>query len=240
MGAADEPGEVALAAFGVFSDEDVSFALAADVLLVPFFFAVGSFFTVDFFLADLDFADGLGDFFGLGEVDGSGFSVDFGVVSSLSVFFFFVDFACGEDLGDFFGEGELPGSGVSLGFAFAFGVDDGLALLFGFFAFGLAVGDGVGDESTARALRNCSRLRASSSVFCARMSVPTIALIARAMVIQMRKRATAAERNRPGDVFKRPASRQLRSTPSCLPVRDAKSRSTCRPRAGENRSDTST
>ena len=60
IGVGAEVVDVALVAFGVFSGSVSSvFALA-----VFFFFGVGSFFAVDFFLVDFDFAEGLGDFFG--------------------------------------------------------------------------------------------------------------------------------------------------------------------------------
>jgi hypothetical protein len=61
-------------ALGVFSGS----AFSVLVLAVLFFLAVDPFFAVDFFFVDFDFADGLGDFFGLGDADVSGVSPGFG------------------------------------------------------------------------------------------------------------------------------------------------------------------
>ena len=148
IGVAIGLGEIAFTAFGILSGAGVCFAFAPLVLAIPFFFGVASFFATDFFFVDLDFAVELNDFFDFGEADDSGVSLDFGFVSSASDSFFFDDFAFGVALG----------SVVSLGFAFL-DADEGVALLFGFFAFG----DAVGDASASRVLRNCSRLRSSSS-----------------------------------------------------------------------------
>lgn len=141
-------GETAFTAFGIFSGVGVCFTFASLVLAIPFFLGVASFFATDFFLVDLDFAIELDVFFDLGEADGSGVSLDFGFASSASDSFFFEDFAFGVALG----------SVVSLVFAF-FDSVEGVVLLLGFFAFG----DAVGDASVSRVLRNCSRLRSSSS-----------------------------------------------------------------------------
>jgi hypothetical protein len=65
---------VDLLALGVFSGS----ASSALVLAVLFFLDVDPFFAVDFFFDDFDFADGLGDFFGLGDADVSGVSLGFG------------------------------------------------------------------------------------------------------------------------------------------------------------------
>ena len=62
-----------LALGGVFS----SSAFSVLVLAVLFFLAVDPFFAVDFFFVDFDFAEGLGDFFGLGDADVSGVSLGF-------------------------------------------------------------------------------------------------------------------------------------------------------------------
>src|SRR6185295_660584 len=51
---------------------------------VVFFFGVTSFLAADFFLADFDFAPGLGDFFGFGFTDSSEVAFGFGVASSSS------------------------------------------------------------------------------------------------------------------------------------------------------------
>jgi hypothetical protein len=145
IGVAIGLGETAFTAFGIFSGVEACFAFAPLVLAVPFFFGGASFFATDFFFVDLDFAVELDDFFGLDEIDGSGVSIDFGFASSPSDSFFFTDFAFGIAL-------------VSLGFVFL-GADEGVVFPFDFFAFG----DGAGDASTSRVLRNCSRLRSSSS-----------------------------------------------------------------------------
>ena len=74
-------------AFGVFSGP----ACSVLVLAVFFFLAVDPFFAVDFFF--VDFAVGLGDFFGLGDADISGVSVGFGDDSRSSDVFSFTAFA---------------------------------------------------------------------------------------------------------------------------------------------------
>lgn len=74
-GAGAELVDVAPVAFGVFSGCGVDSVFSFAVL---FFLAADPFFAVDFFLVDLDFADGLGDFFGLGDADGSAVSLGFG------------------------------------------------------------------------------------------------------------------------------------------------------------------
>jgi hypothetical protein len=136
IGGAIESGVTAFAAFGIFSEAADSLALAPLVLAVPFFLGA-SFFAVDFFLVDLDFSVELDDFF------------YFGFASSDSDSFFFA-FGVGLD------------SVASLDFGFLDAVEE-VVLLFGFFAFG----DAVGDTSVLRVLRNCSRLRSSSSFPCA-------------------------------------------------------------------------
>lgn len=225
IGEADGAGEVAFTAFAVFSGSAVFLALA-----VPFFFVFDSFFAADFFFADLDFAGSLDDFF----VEADGLDVGLGVASALSDSFFCAAFVFG--LGDVSGVDEAPGLDVSLGFGFAlgFGVGEGVALFFSFLVFG----DGLGDALTSRVLRNGSRVRASSSLSCARMTAPIMALSVKMIASQMRKRGTA-ERNRGREGFKLPALQwQLRPSQSA-PVRDAGLRSICRRAAEANKSDTS-
>jgi hypothetical protein len=228
MGVADEAGEGALTAFGIFSGVAVSFGFSAPVLAVFFFFGVGPFRVVDFFFADLDFAVGLGDFFGLGAADFSGVSFGLGVASSVSDVFFF---AAGVSPSDSLGLGEVLGSGVSLGFGF--GVGD--VLLLGFFGFG----ETIREDSAPRVCRNCSRLRSSSSVVCARRKVPIVALSAKKIVSQIRKRATAAERNRRGVVFKRPAKQEWPEAGFSVLAPGARLRLIFRPAIRANKSNTS-
>lgn len=265
-GVADGRGDAALAAFGVFAGSGVSFAAAAFDFAVLFFFELGSFFAVDFFLVDLDFADGLGDFFGFGEADAFGVTLGFTAASSADTSLF-SDFALGVELGDSFGFGVASWSsddcfvtalafGVPLGDSFGFGVassssDDGFAfglalgvtegVVFAFFALGLAVADGVGvadsDDSVAPALTGSPFRGPSES--CPRMKGPMVAQSAKAIVNQMRERATAAQRNRGGAVFKRPAVQARAKLLPRAPARGAKLHSTCRREGERNRSDTS-
>ncbi|MEY2530950.1 MAG: hypothetical protein QOI96_1035 [Verrucomicrobiota bacterium] len=235
-GVGEGPGEVDLTALGAFSGVSSDFSFAA------FFFGAGSFFAVDFFLVDFDFAVGLGDFFGFGEADGSAVSLGLGDVfaSLFSGDFFFAGLV--EGLGDFFAGGVSPDSGVSGGvdFGLAFGEGEGLVLPFAFFDFGLALDDGDGrGDSPLRASRNSWRLRASSSASCPRTKGPTATLSAKAIVSQIRKRATAAQRNRAGRVFKRAASQLRLKVSRRVPVRGARSHSICRRGAERNRSGTS-
>jgi hypothetical protein len=102
----------------------------------------------------------------------------------------------GDALGDSFGPGDALDSGVSLGFVFAFfGVGVGVALLFAFF---LGVGDGVGDSASVTSGK--SRPLRGLSLSWALRYAPIMALSAKMIAIQMRKRGTS-ERNRPRDAF---------------------------------------
>ncbi|HJX25143.1 MAG TPA: hypothetical protein VJ252_03230 [Chthoniobacterales bacterium] len=82
----------------------------------------------------------------------------FGVASFFAVDFFLVDLDLAVGPDDFFGFafGVVFALAVSPGFAF---LDEEVVLFFGFFAFDEA----VGDASASLVLRNCSRLRSSSS-----------------------------------------------------------------------------
>lgn len=228
IGAGAELVDVAPVAFGVFSGCGVASVFSFAVL---FFLAVAPFFAVDFFFVDFDFAVGLGDFFGLADADISGVSLGFGDDSWPSDVFSFTVFAFAAEPGDSFGLGDELGSGVSagFGFAFAFGVGEGVALLLAFFFFG----DGVGEVSVSRVLRNCSRLR-SSSLSCALRYAPTMAPREKMTASQMRKRGTP-ERNRPRDGFKQPAWPTPLQAFELVHVRGAKSHSTCRREAGTDK-----
>jgi hypothetical protein len=77
-----------------------------------------------------------------------------------------------------------------------FGVGDFALAVFGF---GVGLGDFAGDGvAVARGFAGSARL--TSSV-CARRTVPMIALSAKAIARKIRKRTTAAERNRAGHAF---------------------------------------
>jgi hypothetical protein len=106
--------------------------------------------------------------------------------------------------------------GVSVGVGFDFGVGVGDAAFFdpafclADFGFGVGRGDCSGEaavsaRATWRVFRNASRFCFSSSLTCARRRVAAIALIAKAVASQSRKRTTLAERNRGGEAFKQPA-----------------------------------
>lgn len=75
IGAGAEPVDVAPVAFDVFSGCGVASVFSFATF---FFLALDPFFAVDFFFVDPDFADGLGDFFGLGDGDVSDVSLGFG------------------------------------------------------------------------------------------------------------------------------------------------------------------
>lgn len=98
--------------------------------------------------------------------------------------------------------GDAVGSGVSVVFTLGFGEGDAffsVGLAFAVFGFGFGLGDFSGEgDAVARAFKNSARF--SSSV-CARRAVPMIALSAKAIVRKIRKRSTAAERNRAGHAF---------------------------------------
>ena len=197
-------GEACFFGVGVSSGSGVGFFFAFD--FTPFFdFEVGSFLAVVFFFADFGFALGLGDSFGVGELfSTSGVSLGFGFGEVL-LFFFVEDdaapFACG--VGDSVGLGEAVGFGVSVAFAFGLGEGDLSVFAFDFavFDFGFGVGVGLGDlDGEGEACGFTGSARLTSSV-CARRTAPTIALSANAVARKIRKRTTAAERNRAGHAF---------------------------------------
>jgi|GEM_PF-6979241 len=194
-------GEACFFGVGVSSGSGVGFFFAFD--FTPFFdFGVGSFLAAVFFFADFGFALGLGDSFGVGELFSTcGVSLGFGFGEVL-----FFAFASGDSppfalgLGDWLGLGEAVGSGVSVGFAFGFG-EAAFAFAVFDFAFGFGVGVGLGDlDGEGEACGFTGSARLTSSV-CARRAAPTIALSANAVARKIRKRTTAAERNRAGHAF---------------------------------------
>ena len=208
---------------GVFSGLGVFSGAGDAFFLFRFPVGVGLFFAVDFFFT---LAVALGVEFAFSSIGRSAFGV------RRSAFSLVAD--------DWF-----SASGVSLGFAFDFGFGVGLAfLLADFFAlrFGVGLGDSSESDETARVFRNCSRLRFSSSLTCARRTVPRIALSAITVASQRRKRTTAAQRNRASSAIKQPASlEQLRASPphARAGVRAAGWRLIYRQAAATNTSDTS-
>ena len=178
--------------FGVSLVPEGAFALSFAV-----FFGVGDafffFFWVDFFFPACAFGVALGDFFGLADATvGSGVSLgfDFGTVSSSPDFFAAFAFAIG--LGDSSGAGDVPVSFFDL-----FDADFALAIGLGDFS-------AAGEEVCALwcFFTDCSPLRVSSSLTCARRTLPAMAPSANAVASQRRKRTTAAERSRAGRAIK--------------------------------------
>ena len=218
---------------GLFSGLGVS-VLPEDAFALPFlaFFGVGdAFFLVDFFFPACAFGVALGDFFGLADATvGSGVSLgfDFGTVSSSPDFFAAFAFAIG--LGDSSGVGDVPVSFFDL-------FETGFAL-----AIGLGDFSGAGEEVCALwcFFTDCSPLGVSSSLTCARRTLPMMAPSANAIASQRRKRTTAAERSRAGRAIKlsaRPV--QFRAALFRVRVRDGGSRLISRRQAAANRSNTS-
>ena len=131
-------------------------------------------------------------------------------VVSFSRDFFFTLFGLGVGLWRRFALGEELGSGVSRGVADAV-VSSLSSECFGLFAdlllvsFGRGVGDffGFGEEAECVSVvsESWSRLFCCSSVTCARRKPVAIAPTASAVATQMRKRATAMERNRAVDAI---------------------------------------
>jgi len=204
----------------------------AFALPLAVFLGVGDaffFFWVDFFFPARAFGVALGDFLGFAEAaGGSGVSLgfDFGTVSSSPDFF--VAFAIG--LGDFSGAGDVSVSSFDL-------LDTGFAL-----AIGLGDFSGAGEKLCAlwRFFTDCSPLPVSSSLTCARRTLPTIAASANAVASQRRKRTTAAERSRAGRAIKRGARQvQFRAALFRVRVRGGESRLICPRQAAANRSNTS-
>jgi hypothetical protein len=208
----------------------------------PFFFGVGdlSGFGVGLFL-DLAFLDlgegdlpgaGVGLFFFLPGVGvGSGVSSAAVETSSSSPVFFgeAFDLGAGDSSaspGLFVAFGVLVDSGVDVGvaFALAFGVGVGAGVFFvagfdfrwaGFgFALGEGVTDGVGEE-TAR-ISSRAFFFFSSSVDCARTSVPAIAPRASAVPRKTRSRITAGERNKAEGVINSRKISESRGLGHCL------------------------
>ena len=203
---------------GFLVDSGDSFDLAfffrfnLGVASLPFLFG---FFIPDFALllsAGVSSRSGVGLFLAAGVAVGSGESPAsagpvrpaLGVASFSSSFDFLVpDFAL------LFGAGVSSRSGVGLflaagvAVAFGFGVGRFLDFALRFAGFGCAAGSGVstgaGEATTrisSRALMRASRFFASSLVNCALTKVATIALSARAVPREIRKRITAGERSK--------------------------------------------
>ena len=217
---------------GLFSGFGVSL-VPKGVFPLPFsvFLGVGDafFFWVDFFFPARAFGVALGDFLCFAEATvGSGVSLgfDFGTVSSSPDFF--VPFAIG--LGDFSGAGEVSVSSFDL-------FDTGFAL-----AIGLGDFSGAGEKlcSLWRFFTDCSLLLVSSSLTCARRTLPTIAPSANAVASQRRKRTTAAERSRAGRAIKLGAGQaQFRAALFRARVPGGESRLVSPRQAVANRSNTS-
>jgi hypothetical protein len=218
---------------GLFSGFGVSL-VPTGAFALPFavFFGVGDaffFFWFDFFFPARAFGVALGDFLGFAEAGvGSGVSLgfDFGTVSSSPDFF--AAFAIG--LGDFSGAGDVSVSFFDL-------LDTGFAL-----AIGLGDFSGTGEKLCAlwRFSTDCSLLPVSSSLTCARRTLPTIAPSANAVASQRRKRTTAAERSRAGRAIKLGARQvQFRAALFRVRVRGGESRLISPRQAAANRSNTS-
>ncbi len=218
---------------GLFSGFGVSL-VPKGVFPLPFsvFLGVGDaffFFWVDFFFPARAFGVALGDFLGFTEATvGSGVSLgfDFGTVSSSPDFF--VPFAIG--LGDFSGAGDVSVSSFDL-------LDTGFAL-----AIGLGDFSGAGEKLCAlwRFFTDCSPLPVSTSLTCARRTLPTIAPSANAVASQRRKRTTAAQRSRAGRAIKRGARQaQFRAALFRVRVPGGESRLISPRQAVANRSNTS-
>lgn len=218
---------------GLFSGLGVSL-VPTGAFALPFagFFGVGDaffFFWFDFFFPARAFGVALGDFLGFAEAAvGSGVSLgfDFGTVSSSPDFF--AAFAIG--LGDFSGPGD-----VSVSFFDLF--DTGFAL-----AIGLGDFSGAGEKLCAlwRFFTDCSPLPVSSSLTCARRTLPTIAPSANPVASQRRRRTTAAERSRAGRAIKLGARQvQFRAALFRVRVRGGESRLISPRQAAANRSNTS-
>lgn len=219
---------------GLFSGFGVSL-VPTGAFALPFagFFGVGDafffFLWFDFFFPARAFGVALGDFLGFAEAAvGSGVSLgfDFGTVSFSPDFF--AVFAIG--LGDFSGPGDVSVSFFDL-------LDTGFAL-----AIGLGDFSGAGEKLCAlwRFFTDCSPLPISSSLTCARRTLPTIAPSANAVASQRRRRTTAAERSRAGRAIKLGA-RQVQSRAALfrVRVRGGESRLISPRQAAANRSNTS-
>lgn len=206
-------------AFSIRLGAGVGFSVAADFFVAPGFLLVPGFFFAPGFFFPADLGVGLflapGFFFGVGDAGASAFLVCFGfglVAASSSLDFFVPDFGVGDLSGSGFGAsssslsvaGDLSGSGVGLffaaGVAVGFGVgEDGFLLFalrsagFGFAFSGVSAGV---EEAAGRVSSRASRFFFASSVNCALTKVQTIALSASAMPKKTRGRITAGERNR--------------------------------------------
>ena len=202
------------------------FALAFAVFL-----GVGDafFFWVDFFFPARAFGVAPGDFLCFAEATvGSGVSLGFDFETVSSSPDFFAAFAIG--LCDFSGVGDVSVSSFDL-------LDTGFAL-----AIGLGDFSGAGEKLCAlwRFFTDCSPLPVSTSLTCARRTLPTIAPSANAVASQRRKRTTAAERSRAGRAIKLGARQaQFRAALFRVRVPGGESRLISLRQAAANRSNTS-
>ena len=202
------------------------FALAFAVFL-----GVGDafFFWVDFFFPARAFGVAPGDFLCFAEATvGSGVSLGFDFETVSSSPDFFAAFAIG--LCDFSGVGDVSVSSFDL-------LDTGFAL-----AIGLGDFSGAGEKLCAlwRFFTDCSPLPVSTSLTCARRTLPTIAPSANAVASQRRKRTTAAERSRAGRAIKLGARQaQFRAALFRVRVPGGESRLISLRQAVANRSNTS-
>lgn len=203
-------------------------ALDLAVLFEPFFLALGlGDFLAALFRDFFDFAAEL--FFDVGAVVSSS-SCNFFAFSDSPLFF-------------------LSAFGVSVGVGFDFGDGDAAffdpAFCLADFGFGVGLGDSSGEAGVSaraiwRVLRNASRFCFSSSPTCAWRRVAAIALIAKAVASQSRKRTTLAERNRGDEAFKQPARpEQAELSWPLVPVHGEELHSASRPEAEADRSGTS-
>lgn len=217
------------AGVGLFAGSSFSadFALGVGVGVPPFFFGAG----------DLS-ACGVGLPFAAGVFSDSAFFFAFGVgdfseagvgLPFLAGVFVASGVAVGLGVGDSSGSpglvvafGVLVGSGVGVPFAFALafdvGVGDGFFFAFRFAGFGFAVGEGVTEGAGEVTARISSRafFFFSSSVDCARTSVPRIAPTASAVPRKTRSRITAGERNRAEGVINSRKVSESRGLWHCL------------------------
>ncbi len=233
-------GDRRFVAAGVSSGSGVCFFFALD-FAVFFDLELDSFLLFVFFFADFGFALGLGDSLVVDfSSDASGVSLGFGFGETLFFVLRWGDASpFGRGVGDSLGFGEAIGFGVSVVFALGFGEAPfscvGVAFFFGF---GVGLGDLSGDgDAVTRVFKNSARF--SSSV-CASRIAPISRLSAKAIVREIRKRTTAAERNRAGDAFKRAALLELPAPASlCFPVRAERLHSTFRQAEQADKLDTS-
>ena len=188
-----------------------------------------------------------------GVCDGDGVCADLAVSDSASsfgdavgfVFFFFPGLGVAFFPVDFFFGVGVESSSSAAFFDFFLGVEDLCGVGEGvFFDFGFAFGRGVGDSSALDP--DCSstaaiRLPSAPVLTCPRTSVARSATSTIAVIPPVQTRATAADRIRRDDAFKRAARSAANFPARCASrARGAELHSTFRRGAGADRSDTST